>query len=298
MEGKILEAIYHVKSISKKKPSYKKILSYIQKPTASNIDLEVIEETLSDMVTKTIIDKDFRILGESCNSFTLPQISDDDIETLCLEKGSEALHKSAHESIDNLETTPLTSLQDTPNLPNSIAKFNAIEANSMAMKSYFKEEVYDLRNEISSLKSMLNNLISNRTETDNQITTDTLNNNILETKIVFLEKENSLLRPEIKNKQDTIQNLLKNNTTLVESINTSLILPTQNKTDPIKSVHHGKGNKDLNLSRKIETSETIALSKAKMRDPQEKEKQIQKIREIYFYNRRFHGETHNWSWNF
>ena len=85
---------------------------------------------------------------------------------------------------------------------------------------------------------MLNYLLSNRTETDNQITTDTFNNNILETKIVFLEKENSLLRSEIKNKQDTIQNLLKSNTSLVESINTSLILPTQNKTDPIKSVHH------------------------------------------------------------
>ena len=144
----------------------------------------------------------------------------------------------------------------------------------MAIKSYFKEEVYDLRNEISPLKSMLNNLISNRTENDNQITTDTLNNNILETKIVFLE--NSLLRSEIKNKQDTIQNLLKSNTTLVESINTSLILPTQNKTDPIKSVHHGKGNKDLNLSRKIETSETIASSNAKMRHPQEKENRNKK----------------------
>ena len=268
MEGKILEAIYHVKSISKKKRSYKNILSYIQKSTASNIDLEVIEETVSDMVTKNIIDKYFRILNESCNLYTLPQISDDVTETLYLEKGSKTLQKSVHESIDNLETTPLTSLQDTPNLLNSIAKFNAIKANLMAIKSYFKEEVYDLRNEISSLKSMLNNLISNRTRTDNQITTDTLNNNILETKIVFLEKENSLLRSEIKNKQDTIQNLLKNNTTLVESINTSLILPTQNKTDNIKSVHHGKGNKDLNLSRKIETLETIASSNAKMRDPQ------------------------------
>ena len=76
---------------------------------------------------------------------------------------------------------------------------------------------------------MLNNSISNRTETDNQTITDTLNNNILETKIVFLEKENSLLRSEIQNKQDAIQNLLKNNITLVESINTNLILPTQNK---------------------------------------------------------------------
>ena len=101
-------------------------------------------------------------------------------------------------------------------------------------------------------------------------------NNNLETKIVFLEKENSLLRSEIKNKQDTIQNLLKNNTTLVESINTNLILPTQNETDPIKSVHHGKGNKDLNLSRKIEISETIASSNAKMRDPQEKENRNKK----------------------
>ena len=58
MEGKILEAIYHVKSISKKKPCYKNILSYIQKSTASNIDLEVIEETVSGMATEKIIDKE------------------------------------------------------------------------------------------------------------------------------------------------------------------------------------------------------------------------------------------------
>ena len=134
MEGKILEAIYHVKSISKKNLSYKNILSYIQKFTASNIDLEVIEKTVSDMVTKKIIDKDFRIINDPFSSFTSPQISDDDVETLYLEKGRETLQKSAPESIDNLETTPLTSLQDTPNLPNSIAKFNAVEANLMAIK--------------------------------------------------------------------------------------------------------------------------------------------------------------------
>ena len=73
MEGKILEAIYHVKSISKKKPSYKNILSYIQKSTSSNIELEIIEETVSDMDTKKIIEKDFKILNESCNSYSLPK---------------------------------------------------------------------------------------------------------------------------------------------------------------------------------------------------------------------------------
>ena len=81
--------------MSKKKASSKNVLSYIQKSTASNIDLEVIGETVSDMVTKKIIDKDFRILNESCNSFTLPQISDDVVETLYLEKGSETIQKSS-----------------------------------------------------------------------------------------------------------------------------------------------------------------------------------------------------------
>ena len=33
------------------------------------------------------------------------------------------------------------------------------------------DEVYELRNEVSSLKSIINNLILNRTETDNQIIT-------------------------------------------------------------------------------------------------------------------------------
>ena len=64
----------------------------------------------------------------------------------------------------------------------------------MDIKSYFMDEVYELRKEVSSLKSMLNNLILNHTETDNQIITDSQNNNIRKIKIVFLEKENSLLR--------------------------------------------------------------------------------------------------------
>ena len=114
--------------------------------------------------------------------------------------------------------------------------------------------------------------LSNRTETDNQIITDTFWIKIFwEQKSFFLEKENLLLRSGIQNKQDTIQNLLKNNTTLVESINTNLILPTQNKTDFTNSVRYEKGNKDLNLSRKIETSDTTASPNAKMRDPQEVE---------------------------
>ena len=116
-----------------------------------------------------------------------------------------------------------------------------------------------------------------------------MNNNILEKKIVFLEKVTWLLRSEIQNKQDTTQKLLKNNTTLVESINTKLTLPTQNKTNFIKSVfimsvqktdfiNKEKENKDLKLSRKIETSEAISSADAKIRDRQEKENRNKKSR--------------------
>ena len=133
-------------------------------------------------------------------------------------------------------------------------------------------EVYGLRNEISSLKSIFSNSKSHRTETDNQITIDTLNKNILETKIVFPEKENSPIRSEIQNKQDTIQKLLKNNITLVELINTNFMIQTHSKTELIKSK-----NKDLKISRKIQKLETIS-SETKMRDPQETKGKNKKAR--------------------
>ena len=64
----------------------------------------------------------------------------------------------------------------------------------------------------------------------------------------------------------------------MESINTSLFLPTQNKTNFIKSLRHEKEKKDLNLSTKIETSETTLSSNIKVRDPQEKENRNKKSR--------------------
>ena len=73
MEEEILEALYHVKSINKKIPFDKRILRHIQKHAASNIYLEVIEETVSDMVAKKIINQDFRILSEFFNLSILPK---------------------------------------------------------------------------------------------------------------------------------------------------------------------------------------------------------------------------------
>ena len=92
--------------------------------------------------------------------------------------------------------------------------------------------------------------LSNRTETDNQITIDTLNNNILETRIVFLEKEESLLRSEIQNKQDTIQKLLTNNNNLIILCNEKEKKDLSIMKKKTKIFRNEKENKDLSVMKK------------------------------------------------
>ena len=62
----------------------------------------------------------------------------------------------------------------------------------MATKSTFMNEICELKKEISLLRS-LNDRNENK-ESENSHTT-----NVLETKLVFLEKENSILRSEHEN---------------------------------------------------------------------------------------------------
>ena len=78
MEDLVLDAILHIRSISKNKPNYKSILSHIQKSTASNIDLPSVESTCTEMIANGIIDKDLKILiSTSCES---DAILDDNVD--------------------------------------------------------------------------------------------------------------------------------------------------------------------------------------------------------------------------
>ena len=58
MDDLVLNAIRHIRNISRKKPNYKSILSCIQKSMASNIDLRLVESTCSEMIENGIIDTD------------------------------------------------------------------------------------------------------------------------------------------------------------------------------------------------------------------------------------------------
>ena len=81
----------------------------------------------------------------------------------------------------------------------------------VAMKSSFINEIHDLKNEILLLRSLNDRNESKEPENSHTI-------NVLETKLLFLEKENSILRSEFEIKRKTIDSLLEANSSLFKSI--------------------------------------------------------------------------------
>ena len=224
----VLNAIPHIRSISKKKPNYKSILSYIQKSTASNIDLPSVESTCTDMIANGIIDKDLKILiSTSCVS---DAILDDNVDFVTSDKSNpESPQRAPIQNQLNapvIKNTPVITSQKTSNLPINTNKLGKIKENIMAMKSTFMNEIYELKKEISLVRSF--NDRNESKESENSHTT-----NILETKLVFLQKENSVLRSELENTQKRIVSLLETNSSLFKSIRdpSSVVIQDSTSTD-------------------------------------------------------------------
>ena len=89
MENQILEAIFHIKNVSKKSPTAKKFLNHIPKTSASNIDLTFVNETIKQIVAKNEINDNFKIIVEPENR-NLNQ-STDEVQTLVNDELSETL---------------------------------------------------------------------------------------------------------------------------------------------------------------------------------------------------------------
>ena len=150
MEDLVLNAIRHIGSIRKKKPNYKSILFYIQKSTASNIDLTSIESTCTDMIANGIIDKDLKILiSTSCASDT---ILDDNVDFVTSDKSNpESPQRAPIQNQLNapvIENAPVMTSQKKPNLPINTDKLGKIKENMTAMKSTFMNEICELKKEI------------------------------------------------------------------------------------------------------------------------------------------------------
>ena len=65
MEKLLLEAINHIKNISKKKATTESLLTYINKSLATNCDEVTIQDTLCILRTKTLIDETLKLPYEN-----------------------------------------------------------------------------------------------------------------------------------------------------------------------------------------------------------------------------------------
>ena len=242
MEKVILNAINHIKNISKGKLSLDNILQRINKISATNLDTEALRSELEKTIFKGLIDQNYRILDKVTSqtniepfpdkvSFTIDGNTEDKTkidfyETSSLigaqdtSKAKAKIDLDSHNKVDSPTTNanPDASLtfvdtQDTPVLKSSIScdkktnltplisEVDIIRANMMALKSLLMNEIFDLRQEITSLKLQLQQEKLSKSKTNPCENEEKIVIENLKSQITSYKTENKFLKEEMKYEQ-------------------------------------------------------------------------------------------------
>ena len=235
MENLLLEAITHVKNISKKKPTVKRLLVHIYSLGANNWDESVVEETLCILRTKGIINENYKILTTN-DTNTLP--SDDELlETPLVSSTDDTppdsnllLFQESQFSVSN-STAPTIHGAVTSGTPTSHSKENSIHnkhdlkderieqlnAELQALKSFIREELY-------LMKKMIEDLQGQKATPNHSVVTESLKK-----ELIYLRNEN-LTKTQIIKKITENQHLPSTSSTqsssnTKESSNQRVIIP-------------------------------------------------------------------------
>ena len=244
-------SIRHIKEVSTKKVSLDNIMNRIKKTSATNMDNKSFTLELEQMITKGLIVQNCKILireNQQINtepspnkiSFTiagrntdqenaitnenLPFIVSQDTPVIKSKSTTTCKNiENANESLTfvNSQTTPVIKATsdtscDMRKSPTALG-VDILRANMMAIKSFFMNEIYDLRQEISSLQLKLQQEKLNQSgynnicEKDEKIIIEDL-----KTKLDFYQRENQLLKDETMAKQRAIETILYQNKELLK----------------------------------------------------------------------------------
>ena len=210
----------HVKNVSKRKVSLDSIQQRINKTSATNLDNETLKLELDQMTIKGLIDQNYKILDRDRIhldkipspdkvNFTVPNENEDNIE----------INLQEDLLFINPRETPLTKSQvslnnpksETPLILNIQKELDNVRAKMLALKSFFMNEIYDLRQGISSVRSQLGQERLHHSRNNDCVKKEENINQKLKDKLHSCQIENQLLREEIKNKQKTIKTILYQN---------------------------------------------------------------------------------------
>ena len=253
MEKVILDAINHIKNISKRKLSLDTILQRINKISATNLDTEALRSELKKMIFKGLINQNYRILNKVTSqtniepfpdkvSFTIDGSTEDKTKIDFYETSSligvqdtpvakAKLDLDSHNKVDSPTTNanPDASLtfvdtQDTPVIKSSTfcdkkknltpliscnqKEVDIIRANMMALKSFLKNEIFDLRQEITSLKLQLQQEKLSQSKTSPFENEEKIVIENLKSQITSYKTENKFLKEEMKPKQNILDEII------------------------------------------------------------------------------------------
>ena len=257
MEKVILDAINHIKNISKRKLSLDTILQRINKISATNLDTEALRSELEKMIFKGLIDHNYRILNKVISqtniepspdkvSFTIDDNTEDKTKLNFYEtssiisdqdnpKAKAKIDLDSHNKFDSPTTNAnpdasltFVDIQDTPviksscscdkkkNLTPLISEVDIIRANMMALKSFLMNEIFDLRQEITSLKLQLQQEKLSESKTNPCENEEKIVIERLKTHITSYKTENEFLKEEMKSKQNILDEILHQNSQLLK----------------------------------------------------------------------------------
>ena len=168
MEQLILMTIDRVKNVNKRKVSLDSILQRINKTSASNLDNETLKLELDQMIIKGLIDENYKILGR--NRLHLDKVpSPDKVNFTVPNETEDNLEINLQEDLQfiNPQETPLTKFQvslnntksETPLILNIQKELDNVRAKMLALKSFFMNEIYELKKEITA-----NQMITNKSQ--------------------------------------------------------------------------------------------------------------------------------------
>ena len=89
MDSQVLRAINHIKYVSKKKPSALKIFNYLQNNGVSNYNYELLENEITELRNKEIIDETFKITNPIKEVLNFPE---DDVDITSENSGISCLN--------------------------------------------------------------------------------------------------------------------------------------------------------------------------------------------------------------
>ena len=199
LEKDILESISQIRGKSKR-PDVESIFKHLTSNNATNFTMEVVEESIKTLIAKSkVINKKTKQGLDSF--FIIDEQTETVIETSDILNSLSCLHSDTpRKKGDASEETPISCSMKTPSLDSF--KVEDFTARVVAIKAFFMNEIYELKQDIQQLKQKVNgeNFVSDKNK-----------NNIvenLELRISLLQQENSFLKTEMNQKQKTIDKLL------------------------------------------------------------------------------------------